>query len=124
MCYYKQAQESLSLQVTSFWRTLSPSYISESGLLRDIPSTLIVTGCTEEEHLQNLQAIHVLSRLEEEGLILKKRKCQLMMKEVVNEHLTHVISAEGLRPATSKPRAILEAPTPKNVYNSNHFWGK
>ena len=95
------------------------------GLLRDIPSTVVyiddilVTGSTEEEHLQNLEA--VLSRLEEEGLTLKKEKCQFMMEEV--EYLGHVISAEGLRPATSKARAILEAPTPKNVSQLRSFLG-
>ena len=63
----------------------------------------------------------MLSRLEEEGLTLKKEKCQFMMEEV--EYLGHVISAEGLRPATSKTRAILEAPTPKNVSQLRSFLG-
>ncbi len=48
------------------------------GLLRDIPSTVVyiddilVTGETEEEHLQNIDK--VLTRLGEENLILKKGK--------------------------------------------------
>ena len=47
------------------------------GLLRDIPSTVVylndilITGKTEEEHLQNID--DVMTRLEDEGLTLKKK---------------------------------------------------
>ena len=69
------------------------------GLLRDIPSTVVylddilITVKTEEEHLQNID--EVMTRLEDEGLTLKKEKCQLMLDKV--EYLGHTISADGLK---------------------------
>ena len=95
------------------------------GVLRGIPKVavyiddILITGDSEEEHLQNLEA--VLSRLEEEGLRLKKEKCEFMLPKI--EYLGHVISAEGLHPAKDKIRAILEAPAPSSVAQLRSFLG-
>ena len=51
---------------------------------------ILVTGATDEEHLQTLD--HVLSRLEDVGARLKKGKCEFMLESV--EYLGHHISAE------------------------------
>ena len=67
---------------------------------------ILVTGRNEKEHLQNLEA--VLTRLENEGLTLKKPKCKFMMEMI--EYLGHIISAQGLHTSKSKTKAILEAP--------------
>ena len=95
------------------------------GLLRDIPSTVVyiddilVTGETEEEHLQNIDK--VLTRLGEENLTLKKGKCQFLLDKV--EYLGHSISANGLEPTETKVRAIREAPAPQNVPQLRSFLG-
>ena len=95
------------------------------GLLRDIPSTVVylddilITGKTEEEHLQNID--EVMTRLEDEGLTLKKEKCQFMLDKV--EYLGHTISADGLKPSESKTRAIVDAPQPQNVSQLRSFLG-
>ena len=76
------------------------------GLLRDIPSTVVylddilITGKTEKEHLQNID--EVMTRLEDEGLTLKKEKCHFMLDKV--EYLGHTISADGLQLSESKTR--------------------
>lgn len=87
------------------------------GILLGIPlvcvylDDILVTGKTEEEHLQRLD--DVLARLEEAGLRLKEEKCFFMLPSV--EYLGHNISAEGLRPTQDKVRAITDAPSPQNV---------
>ena len=80
---------------------------------------IIVTGKTEEEHLQNLN--EVLSRLEKAGMRLKKEKCKYMVPEI--EYLSHKINREGLQPSDSKVAAIVEAPPPKNVSELKSFLG-
>lgn len=95
------------------------------GLLRDIPSTVVyiddilITGKTEEEHLRNLD--EVLTRLEKEGLTLKKEKCQFLLEVV--EYLGHTISAKGLQPSEKKTKAIAQAPPPQNISQLRSFLG-
>ena len=53
------------------------------SLLSGIPKVIddiLVSGKTEDNHLQNLH--QVLSRLEEAGLRLKKGKCEFMMPSI------------------------------------------
>ena len=53
---------------------------------------ILVTGATEQEHLQNLDK--VLSRLETAGMRLKHDKCAFLLPAV--EYLGHRISEQGL----------------------------
>ena len=70
------------------------------GILRGIDNVcvniddILVTGASEQEHLQTLD--EVLTRLGEAGLKLKRSKCFFLQMSV--EYLGHNISAEGLRP--------------------------
>lgn len=52
--------------------------------------TILVTGKTEAEHLQNLE--QVLTRLEEAGMRLKQEKCTFLLDSV--EYLGHNISVK------------------------------
>ncbi|XP_028304146.1 uncharacterized protein K02A2.6-like [Gouania willdenowi] len=95
------------------------------NLLQNIPHVavylddILVTGKTEEEHLQNLD--QVLKRMEMAGLRLKRSKCVFQAPSVT--YLGHRISAQGLSPMTEKVRAIKEAPSPKNVAELRSFLG-
>ena len=80
---------------------------------------ILVTGASEEEHLQNLDT--VLQKLETAGVRLKKSKCLLMSPEV--EYLGHKISSEGLHPTPEKVKGIQEAPKPQSVTELNPFLG-
>ena len=95
------------------------------GILRGIPHVyvylddILITGETEAEHLKNLDA--VLTRLEEAGMRLKRKKCSFMLPAV--EYLGHNISTEGLRPTNEKIRAIVDAPVPQDVTQLRAFLG-
>ena len=80
---------------------------------------ILVTGETEEKHLETLNK--VLNRLEEAGMRLKPNKCAFLLPAV--EYLGHHISAEGIRPTQEKIRAIMEAPAPQDVTQLRAFLG-
>ena len=87
------------------------------SLLQDIPSVIVyiddilISGQSEEEHLQLLE--RVLDRLERAGLRLKREKCVLMAESV--EYLGHRIDKNGLHPTKEKVQAVCDAPSSKNV---------
>ena len=80
---------------------------------------ILVTGATEEEHLQALDA--VLTRLEKADLRAKKIKCAFMVPLVY--YLGYRITAEGIHPLPSKVKAIKEAPVPSNVTELKAYLG-
>ncbi|KAL0193255.1 hypothetical protein M9458_011551 [Cirrhinus mrigala] len=80
---------------------------------------ILVTGTDDESHLQNLDA--TLKRLKEYGLRVRKDKCEFFQSAV--EYLGHVIDASGLHTSPSKVKAIVDAPTPKNVSQLRSFLG-
>ena len=95
------------------------------NLLKGIPRVVVyiddilVTGETDEEHLQHLR--EVLSRLQKAGMRLKRAKCRFLLPEVT--YLGHKISLKGIRPAAEKVRAVCNAPTPTNVSQLKSFLG-
>ena len=80
---------------------------------------ILITGKTEEEHLQDLE--EVLSRLQAAGARLKRGKCFFMLRSV--EYLGHRISEKGLHPTTKKVHAIQQAPPPSNQAQLKSFVG-
>ena len=80
---------------------------------------ILVTGATEQEHLENLDT--VLSRLETAGMRLKRNKCAFLLSAV--EYLGHKISAKGLQPTDDKIQAIRRAPAPADVSQLKSFLG-
>ncbi|RXN13999.1 putative protein K02A2.6-like protein [Labeo rohita] len=80
---------------------------------------ILVTGRTEAEHLENLDA--VLGRLEEFGLHVERGKCDFFKDSL--EYLGHIIDAEGLHKSPEKVSAIVNAPTPSNITQLRSFLG-
>ena len=80
---------------------------------------ILVAGDSKEEHLMLLG--EVLDRLERAGLRARKDKCQFMVPEV--SYLGHRIDASGLHPLEDKVKAILEAPSPRNVRELKSYLG-
>ena len=87
---------------------------------------ILITGDTEQEHLQNLE--QVLQRLRQYGIQAKRAKCAFMEESV--EYLGHKIDATGLHTTTCKMEAISQAPQPKNIQELRsylgllHYYGK
>lgn len=80
---------------------------------------IIIHGHDFQSMLANLDS--VLARLEEAGLKLKPKKCQLFCKEVT--FLGHVISAEGVKTDPSKIQAVRDWAEPENVTQLRSFIG-
>ena len=80
---------------------------------------ILVSGESVEAHLRNLEA--VLTRLEEAGIRLKKKKCEFLLNEV--EYLGYWISAKGLHPTNEKLEAVAACPTPIDVTQLKSFLG-
>ena len=79
----------------------------------------MVTGASEEEHLERLE--QVLHRLQEHGIRLKQEKCYFMQQSV--QYLGHRVDAEGLHATDDKLDAITKAPSPKNITELRSFFG-
>ena len=95
------------------------------GLLKDMPGVavyldnIVLTGKTEEEHLQRLET--VFKRLDKAGLKLKEKKCQFF-----KDNLTCMgqnISKQGISPVPAKVEAIKQAPAPTNMTELKSFLG-
>ncbi|XP_064653221.1 uncharacterized protein K02A2.6-like [Lineus longissimus] len=80
---------------------------------------LVVYGRTWEEYRRNLKA--VLRRLSELGIKLNPAKCEFDLTEM--EFLGHMVTPEGIKPAPSNTRAILDAPPPKDATTLKSFLG-
>ena len=63
----------------------------------------------------------VLTRLEQQGIKLKKDKCKFMAPSV--EYLGHKIDAKGRYTSERKVEAIQKAPAPKNTQKLKSFLG-
>ena len=78
---------------------------------------ILVTGGSEEAHLDNLS--QVLQRLIEVGVSLKEKSsffCQV-------DYLGHTISAKGLHISEAKVQGIVEALAPYDVAELRSFLG-
>ena len=80
---------------------------------------ILITGRTNKEHLQNLEAM--LQRLQEAGLHLNREKCYFMVPSI--EYLGYVLDAEGRNPTTDKVKAIRDASAPENATRLHSFLG-
>ena len=95
------------------------------SLLKGIPGVVVylddilVTGPSEEEHLSSLK--QVLTRLQEAGLRLNRKKCKFLSPAVT--YLGYRIDSEGLHPTEQKLKAVQLAPEPTNVTELKAYIG-
>ena len=80
---------------------------------------ILIFNQNKEEHLRHLKL--VLETLQKEKLIINMKKCSLLKKELM--YLGFVVSEEQLKMDLEKVQAILNWPTPRNVYEVRSFHG-
>ena len=80
---------------------------------------ILITGIDDQDHLKNLS--EVLSRLEYQGIKLKKVKCKFLAESV--EYLGYKIDAKGIHTSNRKVEVIQQAPLPWNVQQLKFFLG-
>ena len=81
---------------------------------------ILITGRTEEEHFQTLEA--VLSKLEQFNLHCNPDKCAFFQDQV--SYLGFIIDKHGKRPDLQRVESIANMPSPKNVREVEAFIGK
>ena len=93
--------------------------------LSGIPFTIVrmddilISGKSDEEHLQNLEK--VIAILQKHGIKLNKAKCIFFSKEVT--YLGFLISEHGVFPVKKKIEDMLNAKSPENVTQPKSFLG-
>ena len=94
-------------------------------VLQGVPDTqcildyMIITGKTDEEHLENLDKL--LKRLQDAGLKANKEKCEFFRDRV--QFCGHEIDSEGLHKMQEKIEAVVNAPRPENASQLGSFLG-
>ena len=107
---YQRLPFGISSAPAIFQRTMESLLTDIQGVIIYLDDVL-VTGRTDQEHLQSLES--VLAKINDAGLLLKNEKCVFMTESVT--YLGHIIDAQGLHPIKHKVEAIQEAPRPKNL---------
>jgi hypothetical protein len=82
------------------------SSIRGSGYWSTCNTWLIITGKSDDEHLQNLE--NVPQRLQDNGLRANIEKCSFLQDSVV--YCGHEISKEGLQKTKDKVEAVINTP--------------
>lgn len=99
----------LNISPNSFSRMMSLAF---SGLPTDkifiYIDDIIVTGCSEQHHLNNLEDVFKICR--KRKLRINPEKCQFYKPEV--SFLGHICSGKGIRPDISKIQTVRDYPSP------------
>lgn len=95
------------------------------GILGDLPfctcyvDNILIFSEDTNEHLQQLRV--VLQRLHDNGLVVRRDKCQFGVTSV--EFLGHRISPTGVSPLPSKVKAVAQFPQPTTIKGLQEFVG-
>lgn len=115
---YTRLPFGLNISPNSFQRMMS---IAMAGLTPEVAflyiDDIIVIGCSQAHHLKNLTK--VFNRLRDRNLKLNPDKCKFFQTEVT--YLGHQISAQGVKPDTSKYDTIKNYPVPKSADDVRRF---
>lgn len=109
---FKRLPFGLSVSPNSFQRMMNIAFASLSPEKAFMyMDDLIVTGCSEKHHLNNLKAVFELCR--KHCLKLNPEKCQFFRTDVT--YLGHRLTDQGILPDESKFEIIKNYPRPDNA---------
>ena len=80
---------------------------------------VVITGKNISHHIQNVKA--VLDKFLELGITLNIKKCKFFQKTV--DYVGFILSKDGISTNPGKTKAVLDAPTPRNVTELQSFLG-
>ncbi|XP_041376823.1 uncharacterized protein K02A2.6-like [Gigantopelta aegis] len=103
----------------AIWQRAMDTVFQGLSGVKCIIDDMIITGRSDEEHLQNLE--NVLQRLEKYNLRIKLEKCEFFKDRI--SFCGHEIDMEGLHKTQSKIEAVVKAPKPENVSQLRTFLG-
>ncbi|XP_056008456.1 uncharacterized protein K02A2.6-like [Ostrea edulis] len=103
----------------AIWQRTIDTVLQGLAGVKCIMDDMIITGTSEEEHLQNLEA--VLQRLDDYNLRVNLDKCEFFRERV--SYCGHEIDSEGLHKTQAKIDAVINAPKPTNVSELRSFLG-
>ncbi|TFY51095.1 hypothetical protein EVJ58_g10743 [Rhodofomes roseus] len=78
---------------------------------------IIIFSRTKEDHVRHVE--WVLSRLDDEGLVLSEKKCVWAAEELL--YLGHIVNSDGIRVNPDKVKAIIDWPRPANITEVRGF---
>ena len=94
-------------------------------ILGDVPHTfvylddILIASETKEQHLEDLERVFKI--LEENGLVVNRKKCILGVSEI--EFLGHLCNQQGIKPLPAKVDAIKKVKPPTTVKELQRFLG-
>jgi Reverse transcriptase (RNA-dependent DNA polymerase) len=80
---------------------------------------VLVASTSPEQHVAQLR--EVLSKLQQQGLVLNIKKCSFGQREL--DYLGHHVSVSGIRPMAARVEAIEKFPCPTTVGHLQTFLG-
>ena len=100
------------------WCALSDLVIIGSATAQKIVDDILVTGCTADELVKEVEA--VLTNCRRHGITISKRKFR-MAEEV--SFAGYTVNSKGISPDPKRVEAIREFPTPQDITGVWSFLG-
>ena len=103
----------------AIWQRAIDQVLQGVSDIQCILDDMIITGKTDEEHLENLEK--PLKRQQDVGLKANKEKCEFFRDRV--QFCGHEMESKGLHKMQEKIEAVVNAPRPENVSQLRSFLG-
>ncbi|XP_028968852.1 uncharacterized protein K02A2.6-like, partial [Galendromus occidentalis] len=103
----------------AIWQRFIEGVLAGINGVECVMDDIIVTGKTDQEHLERLE--EVLSRLNDQDIRLNVEKCQFFQESVT--YCGFVLKHQQIHKCDDKVQAIKEAPSPKTVGELKAFLG-